>query len=139
MELFIQINTFITHMMDYVLGWILLLPRDLRLFMVAVMTSGLLTVVRLFCTDQNWLKRAFNDTKRLGQLLKQAKREKDKDAKVRYNATLNLIKLKSMKFEGKPLLWALVPVALLATWCFDRLAFIPPQPGQTVEVKMYVP
>jgi uncharacterized membrane protein (DUF106 family) len=125
--------------MDYVLGWVLYLPRDLMLLVVAVLTSAILTFVRLFCTDQDWLKRAAADRKRLRRLIRQARRGRDKPARKRYKATLTLIKLKSLRFEGKPLLWAIVPVALLATWCFSRLAYQPPRPGQQFELRAYLP
>ena len=133
------INDFIVEAMDYVLGWLLYLPRDLRLVLVAVLTSAILTFVRLWTTDQDWLGRANRDQKRLKELIRQARREKDKEAVRRYKQTLMLIKLRSLKFEGKPLLAAVIPIALLATWCFARLGYEPPRPGETVELRLYVP
>lgn len=135
--MFEAINDFVANGMDYVLAWILYLPRDVKLFLVAIMTSTLMTVVRVWTTDQEWLGRADADVKRLGELIKQAKREGDTEAKKRRKATVNLIKLKGLKFEGKPLLWVIIPVALLATWCFTRLAFEPPKTGEAVEVRLY--
>ena len=92
--------------MDCLLGWVLYLPRDLMLFTVAVLTSAILSFVRLFSTDQDWLKRAAADRKRLGELIKQARRRGDKQARKRHKATLTLIKVKSLRFEAKPLLYA---------------------------------
>lgn len=132
------INNFITRIMDYVLFWILYLPRDLKLAIVAVMTGFTMTLIRKWTTDQEWLKRAWQDQQRLNQLKKQAKLAGDKEAKTRYVATETRIKVKSLKFEFKPLAYAVIPVALLATWCFGRLGFAPPQPGETVQVKMYL-
>ncbi|KPK80999.1 MAG: hypothetical protein AMJ81_11025 [Phycisphaerae bacterium SM23_33] len=111
---FIILNEIVVRGMDYVLGWILYLPRDLRLFTVAVMTSAILTFVRLLATDQDWLRRADADKKRLGELTRQARR-------------------------SKPLLYAVVPVALLAAWCFARLGYEPAAADRSVEVRMYVP
>jgi len=133
------INDLITNAMDYVLDWILVLPRDLRILAVALLTSAMMTFVRLWSTDQEWLGRADADKKRLGELIKQARRDKDKPAKKRFKDTLNLIKFKSVRFEGKPLLWVILPVALLATWCFNRLAFEPPRSGEDVTVRLYTP
>ena len=132
-------GNFIVSMMDYVLGWVLYLPRDLMLFTVAILTSAILTFVRLFATDQDWLRRGAADRKRLRALIRQARRRGDKQAKKRHKAVLTLIKAKSLKFEGKPLLFAIVPIALLATWCFARLAYHPPGRGETVEVRAYLP
>jgi len=137
--MFQAINDAIVNAMDYLLGWITFLPRDAQLFVVAIMTSAILAGVRLWTTDQNWLGRADADKKRLGELVKLAKAARDKDAKARYKQTATLIKVKSLRFEGKPLLWAIVPIALLATWCFGRLGYEPVRPGQSVEVRMFVP
>lgn len=133
------LNDVIVKGADYVLGWILYLPRDVGLLVVAILTSAILTFVRLFTTDQSWLKRAAADKKRLGELIRQARAGKDKQAKQRRKQTLLTIKLKSLRFEGRPLLWAIPLVALLATWCFARLGYEPPAPGKTVEVRMFVP
>ncbi len=129
----------LVNALDWALGWILWLPRDLRLVAIALLTAAVLVIARRFSTNQDWLRRADDDKKRLRKLIREARRAKDKEAKKRYAATLNLIKLRSLKFEGMPLVWALVPVALLATWAFSRLAYVPPGSGEPVEVKLYVP
>lgn len=133
------LNNLIVGLMDFILGWILYLPRDLELLVVAVMTSAALTLTRKWVTDQEWLSRAAADQVQLAQMLKEAKRAKNRDAIQRHKATVTLIKMQSMRFELKPLLWAIVPVALLATWAFSRLAFVPPQAGDPVEVRAYLP
>ena len=83
--------------------------------------------------------RAARDKKRLAQLTRQARADKDKEARGRYKQTVMLIKLKSLRFEGKPLLCAILPVAILATWAFGRLAYEPPTPGETYELRLYLP
>ena len=151
-----QINNFIVLIADYLLGWILYLPRDLMLASVALMTSAVLTFVRVFSTDQNWLRRAGYDKKHIAFSLKLAKAQRglklhmtrdraerqriNKDYKaetVRLKAAGMLIKTRSAKYEFKPLLYALVPIVLLATWAFARLGYKPVEPGQTVTVKAY--
>ena len=137
--MFETLNNSIVAMMDYVLGWLLYLPSDAALILVAVATSAILTFVRLFSTDQDWLKRAAADGKRLRELEREAKKAGDPEAVKRYKATAALIKLRSLKFETKPLLYAILPIALLATWCFGRLGFHPPAACDTVEVRAYLP
>ena len=133
------LNNSVVAMMDYVLGWLLFLPSDAALVIVAVATSAILTFVRLFSTDQDWLKRAAADGKRLGELAREAKKAGDGEAVKRYKATAALIKMRSLKFEMKPLVYAILPIALLATWCFGRLGFHPPAACDTVEVRAYLP
>jgi len=133
------VNDAVVNAADYVFGWILYLPRDLRLVVVAVLTSAVLAWVRKWTTDQEWLGRASRDQKRLKELMRQARAAKDKDARRRHKQARMLIKLKSLRFEAKPLLAAILPVAILATWAFGRLAYEPPVKGQTLELRLYVP
>ena len=42
----IQIGDIITSFMDYLLGWLLYLPRDVMLFAVAILTSVILAFAR---------------------------------------------------------------------------------------------
>ncbi len=39
-------NTCLVNALDYVFGWMLLLPRDLSLFSVAILTSASLSLIR---------------------------------------------------------------------------------------------
>jgi len=133
------VNDFLVNAADYLLGWILYLPRDLKLVVVALMTSAVMAYVRKWSTDQDWLGRAARDGKRLKELARQARADKDKPAGRRIKQTMMLIKLKGLRFEGKPLLLAIIPVAILATWAFGRLAYEPPAKGRTIELRLYVP
>jgi len=124
---------------DWVFGWILYLPRDVSLFSVAILSSVLLTLVRRWTTDQEWLRRVVIDTARQKQLRREASRRGDKDAARRHQDLITRIKMKSLRREVRPLLWALIPVTLLATWSFERLAFLPPRLDQPVEIRACVP
>lgn len=129
------LNDFLVRAMDPVLGWLLWLPRDAALIVVALGTSLILTLARKWTTDQDWLKRADRDKKRLNGLMQEARKAGDGEAIARHKQTLAMIHMRGMKYEGPPLLWALLPVALLATWCFARLAYLPPGGGETLTVK----
>jgi hypothetical protein len=132
------LNNFIASAMDYLLGWTLYLPSDIALFAVAILTSAILTFVRLFTTDQDWLKRAAADHRRLKELARDAKARGDREALKRHKDTMTLIKVRSMRFEGRPLLAAIVPIALVATWAFARLGYHPPKAGDLIEVRAYL-
>jgi uncharacterized membrane protein (DUF106 family) len=133
------LNNVGTYLGDFVLGWSLSLHRDLVLLIVAVITALLLTVVRVFTTNQEWLKRCKRDKTRLGQLIREAKAKGDKEAVGRYKNTIQLIGMKSFKSEGLPLLVSLIPIAIVATWAFNRLAFEAPQAGKPVTVTVEFP
>lgn len=133
------INNICLVIMDPVMHWLLYLPRDVAIFVVAIATSAILTFIRIWTTNQDLLARCDSDKKRIAELMKEAKKTKDKDAVARYRGTSSLIAMKLMKAEGKPLLAVLLPVALLATWCFSRIAFHPPQEGETVTLNAFFP
>lgn len=124
---------------DVLLGWLLALPSDVAIFTVAIGSALILTGVRLFTTNQDLLRRAAADRKRLGVLTRQAKLARDKEAIQRYRATKSMIAIKTFTAEGMPLLASLLPIAMLATWCINRLEFHPPRENEPVAVRFYTP
>lgn len=128
------LNTVILYVTDLLLGWLLSLPKDIVLFVVAVGSAAILTLVRPFTTNQDLLARCGHDKRRLKELMREAKARKDKESAKRYGATRNMVSLKTLKAEGYPLLVAIIPIALLATWCFQRLEFHPPQLDEPIEI-----
>jgi uncharacterized membrane protein (DUF106 family) len=131
------INHVILTLADPVLNGLLRLPVDLVLVIVAVGTGSIITFSRLFTTNQDLLRRCDRDKQRLGELIREAKLRKDMDSVKRYRATQGLVGMTTLRQEGKPLLIVLIPIAILGTWCFQRLAFVPPQAGETVKVQVF--
>lgn len=131
------LNSIILTIGDPLLGWLLGLDRNIALFIVAIGTALILTLVRLFTTNQNLLGRCKKDKARLKQLMREAKKTGDKDAVARYRTTTGQIGMKSMKAEGKPLLASIVPIAILACWCWARIAYLPLVPEEQVDVSVY--
>jgi hypothetical protein len=124
---------------DAALGGLLRLPRDAVLILLALLTGLVLTVVRRWTTDQDLLRRCKEDKRRLKQLLKEARRRKDREAVKRIRATIGQIGMMAMKAEGKPLLVSLPIIVVLAVWAFARIAYLPPKPGEPLEVRFYFP
>jgi uncharacterized membrane protein (DUF106 family) len=123
---------------DALLGWMLHLPSDVVLFLLALLTSGLMVLLRPLTTNQDLLARLDSDRRRLKDLIRQAKKDKDQEALGRYRATSSQIALRKLAAEGKPLLAAIVPVALLATWALYRVEFHPPAADEEIELVVYV-
>ena len=134
-----SLNLWAVPVGDWVFGWILYLPRDVALFGVAIMASALLTVARRWTTNQEWLQRAAADTQRQNQLKQEALARGEKEAALRHQDVTLRIKLNTLRQEWKPLLWVLIPVTLLATWSFARLAYLPPKINQPVEIHACLP
>jgi hypothetical protein len=124
---------------DFLLGWLLRLPRDLTLVTVAMFTALLMIAVRRFTTNQDLLRRATEDGRRLRQLAREARREGDKPSLQRYKRTRALIGMLKLKAEGLPLLVSLLPIGLLATWALFRLEYLPVKPGEEIELRVYTP
>src|SRR6516164_1963701 len=93
---------------DFLLGWLLRLPRDLTLLMVAVFTALVMIGIRLMTTNQDLLRLAAEDGRRLRQLSREARRQGDKTALQRYKLTRSQVGLIKLKAEGLPLLVSLV-------------------------------
>lgn len=124
---------------DLLLGWILRFSPHLALLLVAVITALLLTLSRPLTTNQDLLGRAKRDKKRLATLIREARRRRDKQAVKRHRATHSWVALKMLRAEGRPLLVALLPILVLATWCTFRLTYRPPRIGETLEVAVQTP
>ena len=114
----------IARVLDVPLGWLLALPRDLAIALVAVGTSLVLTLVRKWTTNQDRLRRAGADVRRLRALLREAKWEKDRGAVRRLRTTLAMVRTIRFRAEGLPLLVSIVPIALLAFWAVQRLDYL---------------
>ncbi|NQZ69190.1 MAG: hypothetical protein HRT89_14110 [Lentisphaeria bacterium] len=132
-------NNTILQISDPVLNWLLSLPLDLTLLIVSIGTGAIITYSRKFTSNQDFLKRCDADKKRLKELIKEAKKRGDKEAAKRHINTRNMISISTLKQEGLPLLAAILPLAILGTWAFQRLAYIPPQAKETIVVKAYFP
>lgn len=134
-----HLNELILRMMDATFGWLLACPRSLTLIVLSVLTAAILVVVRRFTTDQDLLERCAQDKNRLKILARFARRTSDKEALGRYRTTGSMIAMVKARSEIKPLLVSLLPVALLATWACQRVAYMPARAGQDVRVTMYLP
>jgi uncharacterized membrane protein (DUF106 family) len=139
METLAAITDFIVAVMDYPLGWLLALPRDVAIVIIAIATSLLLTLVRKWTTNQDQLRRSKGDLCRLKQLLREMKQAKDTTACGRIRTSLAMVNAIRLKAEGKPLLVSLLPIILLAVWAVERLDFFPPRVGEDLTIKAYYP
>lgn len=134
-----QINDFILKLADPALNWLLALPSDVALILVGVVTGAVITLARPLTTNQDFLRRCSQDKRRLKQLIREAKQGRDKEAIRRYKTTRGMIALSTLKSEGPPLLVAILPIAILGTWCFQRLEFHSPRADETVTLNAYFP
>ena len=124
---------------DWLFGWMLAMPVTVVVILLGVISSTLIVLARRWTTDQEHLARCDHDKKRLGELARQARARRDKAAAKRHKTTQALVSLKMLKAEGLPLLVGLLPIALMGTWGYYRLAFIPPRDGEVIPVELSLP
>ena len=124
---------------DFLFGWLLLLPVALLLPAVACLTSFGMVAIRRFATDQELLACCHRDKRILRAALRQDKAAGDRAALLRHRALWNAISIKQLRAEARPLLLALPLLAVLAAWCCERIAFVPPVPGRELTVLLRRP
>ncbi|MFP4104591.1 MAG: hypothetical protein ACLFVU_00745 [Phycisphaerae bacterium] len=133
-----MLETFL-NIADVVLGWLLVLPGALAAVGLAVLSAVAMVLLRWISTDQEYLGRCTRDKKRLKRLARDARRRKDKDAARRFKATRNLVQVKLLKAEGRPLLLSIPIIAFLGTWGYYRLEYKPPRENENVTLELSLP
>lgn len=134
-----SLTSFTIRGMDILLGWLLHWPSDLQIFAVAVGSALILAGVRVWTTDQDLLGRCRQDRARLKALIREAKKRGERQVVARHRATSSAVSLKQLRQEARPLLASLLPLVLLATWSFQRLAFHPIEVGKPFQFSAEFP
>lgn len=139
MEAMTQLSDWMVRTLDVPLGWLLLLPRDVTLFLFALLTALLMTLARRWFTNQVLLRRCANDLRQLKQLKREATQAGDKPRRQRLQMTVAMIKQMQLPEDMKVLAVVIVPVAVLAIWAAERLDYRPPRVGEELVVRAYYP
>lgn len=132
-------NDIILRLMDALLGWTLSLPRDVTLLIVALITAGCIVAARRALTDQNMLRRAAADKRRLKEIIRDAKKRGDNEAVSRAKTVKQRLAMMAFRSEIKPLFAVIIPIILVTTWGFQRLNYLPVAAGETVEIAARFP
>ena len=139
MEMLNSLCAWSVRVIDYPLGWLLWLPRDVTLLLFAALTALLMTLARRAVTNQDLLRRCAEDLQRLKQLLRQTRRLQDKPTRLRLRSIVGLIKGMQLAADMRVLVVVLVPVAMLAIWASERLDYLPPQIDRDLVVRAHFP
>ncbi len=73
------------------------------------------------------------------RLIKLINKDLKSQAVNRLSIARRRVIMKTIKQEGLPLLAAIGLIIFIATWCYARLGFHPPEPGEPVRVVAYFP
>jgi len=124
---------------DIVLGWLLYFQRDLTLFGLAVLTAGLLLIVRRWASDQQALACMQQDNRRLVKRIRDARRSGERDSLLRYRKTRARVARMRMLAEVRLGLLSFVPLAALVSWGNARLPNLPCVAGESFDFVVYTP
>ncbi|MBC7820673.1 MAG: hypothetical protein IAG10_27630 [Planctomycetaceae bacterium] len=130
-----QFSDWMVRTLDSPLGWLLLLPRDVTLLVFSAMTALLMTLARRWVTNQDLLRRCSDDLRQLKRLNREAKQAGDKPRRQRLRNTVALVKRTQLAEDMKVLVVVLIPVAALAMWAVERLAYLPPRAGEDFSLR----
>lgn len=139
METLNALCAWLVRAVDYPLGWLLWLPRDVTLLLFAALTALLMTLTRRAVTNQDLLRRCAADLQRLKQLLRQTRRSQDKPTRLRLQRTVGLIKGMQLAADMRVLVVVLLPIAILAVWASERLDYLPPRVDRDLVVRAHFP
>jgi uncharacterized membrane protein (DUF106 family) len=134
-----ELSSTMARLLDLPLGWLLTLPRDAAIVLVAAGTSLIMTLARKWCTNQDLLRRTKDDLARLKSLAREAKRNGDKAAVLRTRSTVAAIKTMRLRADGIVLAVSLAPLAMLAMWAAQRLEYFPPRVGEELMLQAQYP
>ena len=134
-----QIYSATLRLLDVPLGWLLWLPRDVALLLVAAGTALTMTLARKWLTNQDLLRRAAADVTQLKSLLRDARRAKDKAVMQRLRSTMAMVKLAQLRADLRVLVVVIAPVGLLAMWAAERFDYLPPRVDEEIVLRAYYP
>ena len=132
-------TAWIVRIVDYPLGWILWLPRDLSLLLFAAGTAVLMTLARRVVTNQDRLQRCGQDLQRLKQFMREAQQTQEKTHVQRLRRTIGQIKGMQLAADMRVLVVVLIPVAALAIWATARLDFLAPRVDHDLVIRAHFP
>ncbi len=124
---------------DVLLGWLLWLPRDAALVLLALVSVLLALGLRRLVTDAVLLRRIRQDERRLKERIRQARVDRDASARARYRRTAGAVALLRLRQELRALAVGLIPLALVVTWAAERIHLVPPAANEPVEFSVWLP
>ncbi len=132
-------NTLRLEATDALLGWLLWLPRDLALVLLAVLTAIVLIVIRRSLTRQVLLRETQSDLRRLRELIADARRNGQRSAMERLRRVRVRVAWIRVREQLPPLLVSLPLLTLVLVWGGERLHNWPPRSGDLLVFTVHTP
>lgn len=132
-------TTSLARGVDILFLWILMLPRDLSLLLLAAGTALFMVAVRKWLTNQDLLRRCHTDLRKLKTLTRSARQRNDQEALGRLRKTIGQIKGTLISADLRVLVIVLIPVGITAIWAGERFDYLPPKVGDEILLRAYFP
>ena len=120
--------------MDYTLGWTLMLHPFWAILIMALLITFLITIIYKYATDQNLMKQLKGELKEFQKELKTLKDHPDKAMKVQKQ--MMETNSKYMMQSLKATLYTFLPIIIIFGWMSANLAFFPIAPGEGFDVTL---
>lgn len=118
--------------LDFLLGWTLLLPPWLGIFCIATIVSFIMTIIYKLVTDQSLMKDLKTELKDIQKLMKEQKNNPQKMMKTQSRAME--INMKYMMHSFRPMFFSIIPIIFIFGWLLSNYSFVGLGPSQDVTV-----
>ena len=123
---------FLNPTLDFLLGWVLLLPPLWGILIITAIISVIITLVYKYATDQGLMKSLKTEMKELQKQMKELKEHPEEVKKIQ-SKFMSLNGKYTME-SFKPSLYYLIPLLVIFGWLSGNMGYDPLLPGQEFNV-----
>jgi len=127
------------RVLDLLLGWLLWLPRDASIALLAGLSALLAVGIRRSVCDRQLLALIRHDERVLRQLIREARRTGDRAAGARHRRVRATVARLRFAQEIRALAAIAVPLLALIPWASARMDYLPPRDKESVELTAWLP
>ena len=124
----------VNSILDFLLGWVLLLPPFIGIMVISLIISVITTIAMKTLTDQTLMKDMKNELKELRKTLKNLQDHPKKLAKT--NEKFMETNAKYMSHALRPTLFTFIPLILIFGWLNSNMGYYPLAPNEPFKVSL---
>jgi hypothetical protein len=127
------------RVLDLLLGWLLCLPRDASIALLAGISALLAVWIRRVVCDRQLLGLIRQDERVLKQLIREARRTGDRAAMTRHRRVRAAVARLRFAQEIRALTVMAFPLLALIPWASARMEYLPPREKEAIELTAWLP
>jgi len=125
--------------LDGVLGWTLLFPRDVTVITLGLILGLVLSAVRHLTVNKTLFQEIKADELRLRSLIRAASVDNQIEQLARYRLTRRLVRERKARLEFASVCVSLVVLLAIMPWGRERLEYLPVKNGEPFQFRVRVP